>query len=105
MRSRYKAEQRLTVDDLAKLYDALLRTQNKRYYRRWEMSTSHMGRRKNRQIVQDDVRLKRIKDRAEGIRFALGYEDITFRQRKELEQTLHNLELAAVGIEREIKGK
>lgn len=105
MRSRYKAEQRLTVDDLAKLYDALLRTQHKRYYRRWEMSTSHMGRRKNRQIVQDDVRLKRIKDRAEGIRFALGYEDITFRQRKELEQTLHNLELAAVGIEREIKGK
>lgn len=103
MRSRYKPGQQVTVDDIAKLYDALLRAQNKRYYRRWEMTTSHMGRRQNRQIVQDDVRLKRIKDRAEGIRFALGHENLVHRQRKELEQTLRNLELAAVGIEKELK--
>jgi hypothetical protein len=103
MRPRYNPDKQVTVDDIAKLYEALLRTQNKRYYRRWNMNASHVGRRKNRQIVQDDVRLKRIKDRAEGIRFALGYEDLAFRQRKELEQTLHNLELAAAGIERELK--
>lgn len=103
MRSRYKSGQQVTVDDIAKLYDALLRAQNKRYYRRWDMDTSHIGRRKNRQVVQDDVRLKRIKDRAEGIRFALGHEDLPQRQRKELEQTLRNLELAAAGIERELK--
>lgn len=103
MRSRYKPGAQVTVDDIAKLYDALLRAQNKRYFRRWDMNSSHIGRRKNRQIVQDDVRLKRIKDRAEGIRFALGYEDMAYRQRKELEQTLRNLELAAAGIERELK--
>ncbi len=103
MRSRYKPGQQVTVDDIAKLYDALLRARNKRYYRRWDMDASHIGRRKNRLIVQDDVRLKRIRDRAEGIRFALGYEDLAYRQRKELEQTLRNLELAATGIERELK--
>ena len=67
------------------------------------MNASHIRRRKNRQIVHDDVRLKRIRDRAKGIRFALGHEDLACRQRKELEQTLRNLELAATGIEREIK--
>lgn len=103
MRSRRKPGEQVTVDDIAKLYDALLRAQQKRYYRRWDMNTSHIGRRKSRQIVQDDVRLKRIKDRAEGIRFALGHEDLAYRQRKELEQTLKNLELAAAGIERELK--
>jgi len=103
MRSRRNSGDQVTVDDIAKLYDALLRAQKKRYYRRWDMNTSHIGRRKNRQIVQDDVRLKRIKDRAEGIRFALGHEDLAYRQRKELEQTLRNLELAASGIERELK--
>jgi hypothetical protein len=103
MRARRRTDRQVTVDDIAKLYDALLRAQNKRYYRRWDMNTSHMGRRKNRQIVQDDVRLKRIKDRAEGIRFALGHEDLAMRQRKELEQTLRNLELAAAEIERQLR--
>ena len=67
------------------------------------MNASHIRRRKNREIVHDDVRLKRIRDRVKGIRFALGHEDLAYRQRKELEQTLRNLELAATGIEREIK--
>lgn len=103
MRSRYKPGKQMTVDDLARLYDTLLRAQNKRYYRRWEMNTSHMGRGKKREIVQDNVRLKRIKDRAEGIRFALGFEKLNPRQRTEMEQILHNLELAVAGIERELK--
>ena len=60
------------------------------------MNTNHIVWHKNRQVVQADVRLKRIKERAEGIRFALIYEDITFRQRKELEQTPHNLESVRV---------
>ena len=67
------------------------------------MNASHIRRRKNRQIIHDDVRLKRIRDRAKGIRFALGHEDLVYRKRRELQQTLRNLELAATGIEREIK--
>jgi hypothetical protein len=55
--------------------------------------------------VQDDVRLKRIKDRAKGIKFGLTLPDISFRKRKEMEKTLHNLELAAIAIDRELKSK
>lgn len=103
MRSRPKPRDQVTVDDLARLYDALIRAQNKRYYRRWDMNTNHMGRRRNREIVQDDVRAKRLRDRAEGIRFALRYEDLSYRQRREMENMLRNLELAAAGVERAIK--
>jgi hypothetical protein len=35
----------------------------------------------------------------------LGFEALTQRQRKEMQQMLHNLELAAGGIERELKKK
>ncbi|MBM86606.1 MAG: hypothetical protein CMM47_11360 [Rhodospirillaceae bacterium] len=69
------------------------------------MNTSNLGRRGQKEIVQDGVRLKRIKGRAEGIRFALRFEDIDYRRRKEMEQTLHNLELAAAGIEKVLKGR
>ena len=61
--------------------------------------------RNNRQVVQDDFRLKRIKDRAKGVKFGLGYGEITLKKRKEMEHMLHNLELAAVAIQRELKTK
>ena len=48
---------------------------------------------------------KRIKDRAKGIKFGLTHHDISFRKRKEMEKILHNLELAAVAIDRELKSK
>ena len=74
-------------------------------YRRWKVDFKLMFMRNNKQVVQDDVRLKRIKDRAKGIRFGLTYQDISFRKRKEMEKILHNLELAAVAIDRELKSK
>jgi hypothetical protein len=74
-------------------------------YRRWEMDFKPMLMRNSRQVVQDDVRLKRIKDRAKGVKFGLTNNDLSFRKRKEMEHILHNLELAAVAIQREIKNK
>ena len=38
-------------------------------YRRWKVDFRPMLMRNNKQVVQDDVRLKRIKDRAKGIKF------------------------------------
>ena len=74
-------------------------------YRRWKVNFRPMLMRNNKQVVQDDVRLKRIKDRAKGIKFGLTHPDISFRKRKEMEKILHNLELAAVAIDRELKSK
>ena len=59
--------------------------------------------RNNRQVVQHDFRLKRIKDRANGVKFGLRHGDLTQKKRKEMEHMLHNLELAAVAIQRELK--
>ena len=74
-------------------------------YRRWEVDLRPMLMRNSRQVVQDDVRLKRIKDRAKGVKFGLTNNELSFRKRKEMEHILHNLELAAVAIQREIKNK
>ena len=74
-------------------------------YRRWKVDFKLMFMRNNKQVVQDDVRLKRIKDRAKGIKFGLTHPDISFRKRKEMEKILHNLELAAIAIHRELKSK
>jgi small GTP-binding protein len=103
-RRRTGGEQQARLADLARLYDRLIAAQQRRYYRRWEVDTSMFKKRQN-DVVQDDVRLQRIKDRASGIRFALGFEEITIRQRREMEQTLRNLELAILGMERSLAGK
>ena len=98
MSERRRSPDSVTIDDLARAYDLLLEVKKRRYYRRWEVETRTFRKRKSA-VVQDDNRLQRLKDRAEGIRFALGYEDLTYRQRTELEQTLRNLELAIRGTE------
>jgi len=46
-----------------------------------------------------DLRLTRLKARADGIRFALQYENQTAAQSRLLRQTLQNLELAIRGME------
>ena len=81
------------------------RQQQYSMYRRWEVDLKPMLMRNSRQVVQDDVRLKRIKDRAKGVKFGLTNNELSFRKRKEMEHILHNLELAAVAIQREIKNK
>ena len=75
----------------------------KQYRRLWRVDIKRMRTRERQGITQDNVRLKRIKDRAKGVRFALGYGLLGFRKRKEMEQTLRNLELAATAINKELK--
>ena len=75
----------------------------KQYRRLWRVDIKRMRTRERQNITQDNVRLKRIKDRAKGVRFALGYGLLGFRKRKEMEQTLRNLELAAAAIDKELK--
>ena len=75
----------------------------KQFRRLWRVDIKRMRTRERQNITQDNVRLKRIKDRARGVRFALGYGLLGFRKRKEMEQTLRNLELAATAIDKELK--
>ena len=75
----------------------------KQFRRLWRVDINRMRTRDRQNITQDNVRLKRIKDRAKGVRFALGYGLLGFRKRKEMEQTLRNLELAATAINKELK--
>ena len=75
----------------------------KQFRRLWKVDIKRMRTRERQNITQDNVRLKRIKDRAKGVRFALGYGLLGFRKRKEMEQTLRNLELAATAIDKELK--
>ena len=75
----------------------------KQFRRLWKVDIRRMRTRERQNITQDNVRLKRIKDRAKGVRFALGYSLLGFRKRREMEQTLRNLELAATAINKELK--
>ncbi|UUX49365.1 hypothetical protein NUH88_18435 [Nisaea acidiphila] len=100
MSRRRITRHQLSVDDIATLYDTLLESQKKRYYRRWKVETPVLDARRKRDVVQDDVRLKRLEDRAEGIEFALRFDDLTYRQRKEMEQMARNLRLAAQGMKK-----
>lgn len=77
----------------------------KQFRRLWRVDIKRMRTRERQNITQDNVRLKRIKDRAKGVRFALGYSLLGFRKRREMEQTLRNLELAATAINKELKGE
>ena len=71
--------------------------------RLWKADVHNMKTRERQTVTQYNVRLKRIKERAKGVRFALGYGILGFRKRKEMEQTLRNLELAATAINKELK--
>jgi hypothetical protein len=55
-------------------------------------------------VDQGDVRLARLRARADGIRFALQYENQTAAKAKLLRQTLQNLELAIRGMELTSRG-
>ena len=100
MSSRRITRHQLTVDDIAALYDTLLECQKRHYYRHWKVETPVFNSKRKREVVQDEVRLKRLQERADGIEYALRYEDLTMRQRKEMEQTARNLRLAAAGMKK-----
>ena len=93
----------ITNKEATSLPKLLIGGEIKQYRRLWRVDIKRMRTRERQSITQDNVRLKRIKDRAKGVRFALGYGLLGFRKRKEMEQTLRNLELAATAINKEIK--
>ncbi len=95
---RPKFEERVTIDDLARAYD---RSMVGKPVRLRSAGPAPTVRSKPRgfTVSQGDVRLARLKARAEGIRFALQYENQTAAQAKVLRQILQNLELAIRGME------
>ena len=93
----------ITNKEATRLPKLLIGGEIKQYRRLWRVDIKRMKTRERQSITQDNVRLKRIKDRAKGVRFALGYGLLGFRKRKEMEQTLRNLELAATAINKELK--
>ena len=93
----------ITNKEATRLPKLLIGGEIKQYRRLWRVDIKRMRTRERQSITQDNVRLKRIKDRAKGVRFALGYGLLGFRKRKEMEQTLRNLELAATAINKELK--
>lgn len=97
---RPKFEERVTIDDLARAYDRSVAGKPVRL-RSAGTPAAPAVRSKPRgfTVSQGDVRLARLKARAEGIRFALQYENQTAAQAKVLRQILQNLELAIRGME------
>ena len=93
----------ITNKEATSLPKLLIDGEIKQFRRLWRVDINRMRTRDRQNITQDNVRLKRIKDRAKGVRFALGYGLLGFRKRKEMEQTLRNLELAATAINKELK--
>ena len=93
----------ITNKEATSLPKLLIGGEIKQYRRLWRVDIKRMRTRERQNITQDNVRLKRIKDRAKGVRFALGYSLLNFRKRREMEQTLRNLELAATAINKELK--
>lgn len=96
---RQKLEERVTIDELARAYDRSKAGQPVRLP--VGRVAADPGPRKPRAftVSQGDVRLTRLKARADGIRFALQYENQTASQARVLRQILQNLELAIRGME------
>lgn len=97
---RPKPQERLTIDDLARAYDRSAAGKPVRLPIR-RPTAGAVGRAKPRAftVSQGDTRLARLKARADGIRFALQYENQTVSQSRVLRQILQNLELAIRGME------
>lgn len=101
---RPRLQPRVTIDDLASAYDRGATVKPGRPTIRRPAATiaaTAAPRQKPRALTasQGDVRLTRLRARADGIRFALQYENQTVTQSKVLRQILQNLELAIRGME------
>ena len=72
----------MTNKEATSLPKLLIGGEIKQYRRLWRVDIKRMKTRERQSITQDNVRLKRIKDRAKGVRFALGYSLLGFRKRK-----------------------
>jgi hypothetical protein len=92
------------VERILKLYDAYIRQKRAGYRQLWERKPK-MRSFRDRKVVDDPVRHRRLTARVKVIRFALGFEDLTFRQRREMEQTLKNLEMAIKALDQILQKK
>jgi len=101
-RRRDRVDKRVTIGDLARMYDQRQQGRGPGSSLGAAAPTTRFGKRtrtKGFTVTQGDERLHRLKARVDGIRYALTTDTLTVRQKKELEQTLHNLELAIKGME------
>lgn len=97
---RPRFQPRVTIDDLASAYDRGAAAKPARpTIRRPAANAASRPKPRVFTASQGDVRLARLKARADGIRFALQYENQTVTQSKVLRQILQNLELAIRGME------
>jgi len=94
---RQRLQERVTIGDLAKAYDRSVSGKSTRLPA--PRPAASVRKPKVFTVSQGDVRLSRLKSRADGIRFALQYENQTAAQSKVLRQILQNLELAIRGME------
>lgn len=102
-RRREKLEGRVTIDDLAAMYDARQRGGSDRYRSQARTSVGNGRKPRSYTVAQGDVRLARIRARADGIRFALQHERLSPTKVRELKQVLQNLELAIRGMEASLR--
>jgi hypothetical protein len=93
-----KPEGRVTIGDLARAYDQSKAGRPVRLGIR-RSAANAVSRSAPLNGDQSDHRLARLKARADGIRFALQYENQGASQAKVLQQILQNLELAIRGME------
>ena len=108
MRGRGKTKQdaRVSIEDLARLYDR--RNDGKppsHRYMKGEMPPRRGSLNQSGTVNQSGTRLARLKGRASGIRYALQTEAMDPSKKRELEQTLRNLELAIQGMENALKSE
>jgi len=96
---RQRLDERVTIDDLANAYDRTMAGKPARLPAARSVAGRVSSKPRSFTVSQGDVRLSRLKARAEGIRFALQYENQSASQAKVLRQILHNLELAIRGME------
>ncbi|MDF1790993.1 MAG: hypothetical protein P1U88_03740 [Thalassobaculaceae bacterium] len=105
-RGKSKLEARVSISDLARMYDK--RNDGKPATHRYKNGDLPIGRgslNRNYTVSQGDTRLTRLKARASGIRYALQTEAMDRSKKRELEQTLRNLELAIRGMEDTLKNE
>lgn len=98
-----KFTDRVTIKDLARMYDTKMWGKSPRYRYQGEALTEHRGVNRGFTVNQADTRLDRMKARASGIRYALENNQVKEGKVKEMEQILKNLELAIRGMELTIK--
>lgn len=104
MRQRkQKLGERVTIDDLANAYDRTTAGKPVRLPAARPATGRGTAKPRSFTVSQGDVRLSRLKARAEGIRFALQYENQSASQAKVLRQMLQNLELAIRGMEMSLR--